>query len=170
MGQPGRELQRELGRLRDGLPCACYLLRYVDLVLALPGLGGHRYAPVFLPHATRLQEVLHPVVLGHLAQQVPVLGRYLRSRDDVPAALHPRYQRLRLQAHRYQLGMGHRLIEAFLWFCGAEFYKWIKRIVLHRQAMKAGTEGFEDLEDRVFSRYYTDSSSDVGNEKQNEKV
>ncbi|KAI6802969.1 Na(+)/Li(+)-exporting P-type ATPase [Hortaea werneckii] len=61
-------------------------------------------------------------------------------------------------------------IEAFLWFCGAEFYKWMKRIVLHRQAMKAGTEGFEDLEDRVFSRYYTDSSSDVGNEKQNEKV
>ncbi|KAI6863454.1 hypothetical protein KC318_g15331, partial [Hortaea werneckii] len=50
------------------------------------------------------------------------------------------------------------------------FYKWIKRIVLHRQAMKAGTEGFEDLEDRVFSRYYTDSSSDVVNEKQNEKV
>lgn len=36
--------------------------------------------------------------------------------------------------------------------------------------MKAGTEGFEDLEDRVFSRYYTDSSSDVANEKQNEKV
>merc|ERR1712232_1476059 len=64
---------------------------------------------VFLPHATRLQEVLHPMVLGHLAQQVPVLGRYLRSRDDVPAALHPRYQRLRLQAHRYQLGMGRRL-------------------------------------------------------------
>ena len=51
-----------------------------------------------------------------------------------------------------------------------QFYKWIKRIVLHRQAMKAGTEGFEDLEDRVFSRYYTDSSSDVANEKQNEKV
>merc|ERR1711877_88351 len=55
-------------------------------------------APVFLPHATRLQQVLHPVVLGHLAQQVPVLGRYLRSRDDVPASLHPRHQRLRLQA------------------------------------------------------------------------
>merc|ERR1719487_1119413 len=27
-------------------------------------------------------------------------------------------------------------IEAFLWFCGAEFYKWVKRRVLHRQAMR----------------------------------
>merc|ERR1712230_219978 len=58
----------------------------------------------------------------------------------------------------------------FTWQIMIEFYKWIKRIVLHRQAMKAGTEGFEDLEDRVFSRYYTDSSSDVANEKQNEKA
>ena len=40
--------------------------------------------------------------------------------------------------------------------------------------MKQGTEGIEDLEDRVFSRYYSDSGSESekGNEKNNnnEKV
>jgi magnesium-transporting ATPase (P-type) len=45
-------------------------------------------------------------------------------------------------------------VEAVLFFLGIEAWKWAKRVFFRRQARKA-TGGVEDLETRVFGRYYS---------------
>ncbi|KAH6892998.1 hypothetical protein B0T10DRAFT_591856 [Thelonectria olida] len=45
-------------------------------------------------------------------------------------------------------------VEAILFFLGIEAWKWAKRIFFRRQARKA-TGGVEDLETRVFGKYYS---------------
>ena len=78
-------------------------------VLLLSRLGSCRHASILLLHDTRFQEVPHSMVPRRLAQPVPFLGHYHRLRHHLSRPLHPRYQRRRLQAYRYHLGMGYRL-------------------------------------------------------------
>ena len=65
-------------------------------------------------------------------------------------------------------------IAAFLFFLGAEFYKWTKRVIFRVLDARKGKEDYsEDVEDRVFQRYMTESSMASGisdREKGNEKV
>lgn len=54
---------------------------------------------------------------------------------------------------------------------GAEFYKWCKRIVFRRLDAKKGKEDYsQDVEDRVFQRYMTQSSTGSGSDPAGEKV
>ncbi|KAL1589593.1 hypothetical protein WHR41_01706 [Cladosporium halotolerans] len=62
-------------------------------------------------------------------------------------------------------------VVALLFFLGAEFYKWCKRIVFRRLDAKKGKEDYsQDVEDRVFQRYMTQSSTGSGSDPAGEKV
>jgi hypothetical protein len=58
---------------------------------------------------------------------------------------------------------------------GVESYKYMKRVFFRRQAAKKGKEDYsQDVEDRVFQRYMTESSMASGSgsdyDKASEKV
>lgn len=56
-------------------------------------------------------------------------------------------------------------IESFLFFAGVETYKFGKRRFFRRQAKADGAGGSQDIEQRTFGRYLTDSSLDDAKEE-----
>ena len=64
-------------------------------------------------------------------------------------------------------------IAALVFFLGSESYKYMKRVFFRRVDAKKGKENSsQDVEERVFQRYMTESSmaSGIGSEKYSEKV
>jgi Na+-exporting ATPase len=64
-------------------------------------------------------------------------------------------------------------IAAFVFFLGSESYKYMKRVYFRRLDAKKGKGDYsQDIEERVFQRYLTESSmaSGSGSEKYSEKV
>jgi len=59
---------------------------------------------------------------------------------------------------------------AVVFFVGVESYKYMKRIYFRRSDAKKGKEDFsQDVEDRVFQRYMTESSMASGSGSEREK-
>jgi Na+-exporting ATPase len=62
-------------------------------------------------------------------------------------------------------------IAAVVFFLGAESYKYMKRVFFRRQDAKKGKEDYsQDVEDRVFQRYMTESSMASGSGSEREKI
>lgn len=62
-------------------------------------------------------------------------------------------------------------IAAFVFFLGSESYKYMKRVFFRRQDAKKGKEDYsQDVEDRVFQRYMTESSMASGSGSDREKT
>lgn len=73
--------------------------------------------------------------------------------------------------HTFHREWGVVFIAALLFFLGAEFYKWIKRIFFRRFDAKKGKEDYSaDVEERVFQRYMTQSSVASGSGSDREKA
>jgi Na+-exporting ATPase len=62
-------------------------------------------------------------------------------------------------------------IAAVVFFLGVESYKYLKRVFFRRQDAKKGREDYsQDVEDRVFQRYMTESSMASGSGSEREKT
>jgi Na+-exporting ATPase len=62
-------------------------------------------------------------------------------------------------------------IAAIVFFLGSESYKYMKRAFFRRKDAKKGKEDYtQDVEERVFQRYMTESSMASEPEKGSEKV
>jgi Na+-exporting ATPase len=62
-------------------------------------------------------------------------------------------------------------IAAIVFFLGSESYKYLKRVFFRRRDAKKGKEDYaQDVEERVFQRYMTESSMASEPEKGSEKV
>lgn len=58
-----------------------------------------------------------------------------------------------------------------MFFLGTESYKYMKRVFFRRQDAKKGKEDYsQDVEDRVFQRYMTESSMASGSGSDREKT
>ena len=81
------QLQR---RMRSCIPRPRHNIRLPNLVRPLPCLGNGQHAPVILPHAAQVQEVLYAVDVRRLEKQVPLLVDYGGVDYHVSYPLHTR--------------------------------------------------------------------------------
>ena len=107
--RPRHRLEQHARRLRGRVPGPRDRVRAAHLARAHPRARGDRPAPLILPLGAQDAVPVDAVVPRHLGQPDALLVRQRRHLYHLPAHLHSRHQRLRVQARAHHVGVGHHL-------------------------------------------------------------